>query len=205
MDNLEQLIKRSESADANRLFTEVKEHYELYHDIEDIVAGWNMPNHRLPTFVISSELIYDAFHRLSKIRTESILYASGSRFDELVTIERLIPLHLDASELGYASANFDNSTQVLIRLEEFGSVLSAYFHMHPGKGANSNMPSGIDMANQERLERGGFLTIGGIFSRDGHLRFFSDKLQYGIQVIGKDVEHVGQNTYKLTKDQNLSM
>ncbi len=70
---------------------------------------------------------------------------------------------------------------------------------HPSRGINSNNPSSTDFSNQERLEKGNYKTIGGIFSRDGYLRFFSDKLQYKISISGKGVENVSKGVYKLTE------
>lgn len=156
------------------------------------------PN-EVPEFKVGSEILYKAFNKLNSIKTESILYAVGNNYGNSYSIERLIDLELDQSELGYAKANPSFSSKSLIELEEYGTLLTCYFHAHPGRGVNSNNPSSTDFSNQERLEKGNYKTIGGIFSRDGYLRFFSDKLQYKISISGKGVEHVSKDVYKLTK------
>ena len=152
-----------------------------------------------PTFVIGSESLYTAFHNLCRIPTESIIYAVGSRFGDFYTIERLVPLKLDKSEVGYASADLASSSRVLIDLEPYGTLLTAYFHAHPGSGPGANHPSGIDIGNHARLEQGDYKTVGGIFSRDGYLRFFSDKMNFNIAIAGKGVEHVHPNLWRLTQ------
>ena len=150
-------------------------------------------------FLVSTEVLYKAYHKLCSIPTESILYAVGSGIGNGFTIERLIDLELDKSEYGYASANSTFSSKVLIEAEEYGTLLTCYFHAHPGKGINSNTPSSIDFNNQARLEKGKYRTIGGIFSRVGYVRFFSDQLRFVVSVIGKGVEHVSKDVFKLTK------
>lgn len=187
------------SLELDASFKEIKDHFGLYQCVTEVFEERNSNTPDLPVFIISSQLIYEAYRQLGTIKTESILYASGSRVGRFNTVERLIPLELDSSRYGYASANLDHSTKVLIGIDEFGSVLSAYFHMHPGNGSNANFPSDIDIANHERLERGGFITIGGIFSRDGHLRFFSDKSRFEIEIAGTEVTHVDKENFKLTK------
>ncbi len=152
-----------------------------------------------PVFLVGSEILYRAFRKLCSISTESILYAGGNCYNNYYTIERLIDLKLDKSEIGYASANDSFVSKSLIELEKYGSQLSCYFHAHPGNGINSNIPSSIDISNQERLERGGYNTIGVIFSRDGFLRIFSDKLKYRISISGKGVDCVAENVFKLTE------
>jgi len=156
-----------------------------------------------PNFVIASEVLYSAYRKLCEIPTESILYAVGSRYGNVYTVERLVPLKLDRSEIAYASADLAASSKVLIDLEPYGSLLTCYFHAHPGRGAGANHPSGIDTNNHARLEKGNYRTVGGIFSRDGYLRFFTDKMPFKITISGKGVDCVGPNLWKLTSAENV--
>jgi len=158
-----------------------------------------------PNFVIASEVLYLAYRKLCKIPTESILYAVGSRYGNVFTVERLVPLKLDKSEIAYASADLAASSKVLIDLELYGSLLTCYFHAHPGRGSGANHPSGIDTNNHARLEKGNYRTVGGIFSRDGYLRFFTDKMPFKITISGKGVDCVGPNLWKLTSAENIQV
>lgn len=201
---LRRSLDAGEFAESDRLFDEIKERLGIRADLEMISASLSTPSSsETPTFLISSTVLHLAFEQLAKIKTESILYASGSRYGNILTVERLIPLKLVSSEFGYAAADLNDSTKVLCELDKTGSVMTAYFHMHPGKGAGSNHPSSIDIDNQTRMELGGFQTIGGIFSRDGFVRFFADKLNYRIHITGKGIKHVGSDLYQITQDQNL--
>lgn len=157
----------------------------------------------VPVFTVSSELLHRAYHVLSETNTETILYASGSRYGSVYTVERLVPIKMERSEMTYAAADPASSSEALRRMDQYGSLLTCYLHAHPGKGANANHPSGIDIQNHARLEQGGFRTVGGIFSRDGFVRFFSDKMPFRVVVSGKGVEDVGTNSWKLETTSDL--
>jgi len=167
------------------------------------LSSANPESEETPNFVIASEVLYSAYRKLCEIPTESILYAIGSRYGNVYTVERLVPLKLDKSEIAYASADLTTSSRILIDLEPYGSLLTCYFHAHPGRGAGANHPSDIDTNNHARLEKGDYRTVGGIFSRDGYLRFFTDKMPFKITISGKGVDSVGPNLWKLTSTENV--
>ncbi len=193
------LIENYDIEKANIIYSRICDNSQTKQVLSDVTNELTSSGNNVSEFVVGSELLYKAFHKLCAIPTESILYASGNCFGDSYTIERLIDLKLDQSKYGYAKANLEFSSQVLIGLEKYGSLFTCYFHAHPGRGINSNFPSSIDYANQDRLESGKYKTIGGIFSRDGYLRFFTDKLEYKIIISGKGVEYVSEGVYKLTE------
>jgi len=157
------------------------------------------PKSDVAEFAVSAELLYEAFKKATALPTESILYASGSSNGNSCSIERLVEPKLDKSEIAYASVDLEDSTKILIELEKYGSLMTCYFHAHPGSGINSNKPSSTDIATQKIYENGNFKTIGGIFSRGGYLRFFSNKLDFRVTISGKGVQYVSKNVYKLTE------
>jgi hypothetical protein len=55
------------------------------------------------------------------------------------------------------------------------------------------------MNYQKRLEAGGYNAIGGIFTRDGQIRFFSHKLPFMVEVYGKGVEQIEDTLFRFTK------
>lgn len=179
--------------------------FEQIIDIQKIVLVTDEINSRLdtgvkrPSYFIGSALLHEAFGHFSRLRNESILYVSGNRFGNSYMLSRSIRPDLDKSEPGYASVNDLSSLHNLEDFERHGSLLCAYLHMHPGHGSGSTMPSSVDIACQRRLENGGYPVIGGIFSRDGYLRFFSDRNLFEVALSGKGVEHVGKDLFKLTK------
>jgi proteasome lid subunit RPN8/RPN11 len=162
-------------------------------------------NEDVPQFVIASEVVHAAYRKLNECQTESILYGIGSQYSNLYTIERLVPLKMETSGIAYACADAASSAKVLIDLEPYGSLLTGYFHTHPGRGPGANRPSSVDLANQAQLEQGNYHTIGGIFSRDGYVRFFTDQLKFTASISGKGVEHVQTNLWKLKSPENVQV
>lgn len=193
------IIDNFDLENANIIYSRICDNSQTKQVLSEVTDELSSAEKDVPEFIVGTELLYKAFHKLCSIPTESILYATGNCFGNSYSIENLIDLKLDESKYGYAKANLEFSSKALIKLEQYGSILTCYFHAHPGRGINSNLPSGIDYANQERLENGKYKTIGGIFSRDGYLRFFTDKLQYKVLISGKGVKRVSENVFKLAE------
>lgn len=148
--------------------------------------------------LVHSACLYEVYRELIKSTNEAIAYVIGSRVGSIVTMERSVILPLDSSSRGHANANPEFCRKLLVECERFGTVLAAYFHTHPGKGAANTQPSDIDLTTQAEKEAGGYPTIGGIFSRDGYLRFFTDQMEFHVHVLGKEIEHEGRNLFRLT-------
>ncbi|MGP8321429.1 MAG: hypothetical protein ACT6FE_03775 [Methanosarcinaceae archaeon] len=195
----EAILNNYDVEHANSIYTRLCDFSHTKHELTEISNNLNISNDDVPEFIVSSEVLYLASQKLCSISTESILYAVGNNYGNSYSIERLIELELDQSKFGYAKANDVFNLKTMIELEKYGTLLTCYFHAHPSSGINSNHPSDIDYSTQKRLESGNYKTIGGIFSRDGYLRFFTDKLEFKITILGKGVEHVSKNVYKLTE------
>jgi len=63
-------------------------------------------------------------------------------------------------------------------------------HSHLIHGKDGNLPSIIDIAHQERLERAGYKTIGIILNYDFNdedlfVRIFTNRLKYKIKIFGE--------------------
>jgi hypothetical protein len=91
---------------------------------------------------------------------------------------------------GYVCADAtDSHNKILSITEKEGHLLLAVFHSHINKGKGSTKASGIDMAHLKRQAQIGCDCLGGIFSLDGYIRFFSLK-EFDIDVYGKGVDLV---------------
>jgi len=77
--------------------------------------------------------------------------------------------------------------------EDHGHFRLATFHSHIMIGINSNQPSSIDIAYQQRLAKLKSEAIGGIFTLDGFVRFFSTWKDFQIEVYGKGVQKIFDN------------
>lgn len=195
---LRQSISEYSFEEADRLYTELVQTNRLRQTVEEINLHLQAEQDLVATFLVGSTLLQSAFSILSKTPTEAIVYASGHRFGNLLTVEGLAELELEASEYVYASADAGFTGRLLADFEERGQVLTCYLHAHPGKGPSANHPSQIDLACQSRFEQGNYPTVGGIFSRDGYARFFSNEKPFRVIVAGKGADRVETNLFKIT-------
>ena len=88
-------------------------------------------------------------------------------------------------------------------MHQYGYLLTGCFHSHPGSGKGSVSPSSTDIKNQKKLENTGYKCISAIFSRDGFIRFFTVNNPFEVKVVGKGVECVAENVYRLTEVEEL--
>jgi len=184
-------------ATAGQYFDSCKAALQIHQAAAGLVQDLEHDGDRRPVFVIGSLLLHDAFRRLTAVQNETIIYASGYRYGHFRTVENLVPLPLERSEYAYAKGDPAATGEALIEMEKFGASLTAHLHMHPMRGTHGNIPSGVDHAQQDRLESGGHQAVGIIFTRDGYVRFYGRQLEYDVTITGKGVERVDSNLYRL--------
>ena len=156
------------------------------------------------TYVVSARLLTECFCFLNKDRqNESLVDISGIKMDNIIFVERLEALEHDRRNAVYAKSNLNSTFRTLMKIDKFGGLLTAVFHIHPGNGPGANLPSSIDLHDQNRREQVGMKAIGGIFSRDGYIRFFSKSLKFSVRIIGKGVIQHGQYLYQLKDAQDI--
>lgn len=196
---LRSALTKGDTTEAQSIFRRLMTDHELLYGLAHAraLASDMLPNHS--TFLVSAELLYDGYEQLRRFDNEVILYAIGTAFSDLLTIERTVEIAHDRSEYGRATSNAAATSKVLAQLEKRGSLLTAYLHMHPGRGKSSNLPSQIDLTNQMQLETAGYRTVGIIYSRDGYARFFSHQMPFHVCVTGKGVRHAAERLYLLTE------
>lgn len=114
---------------------------------------------------------------------------------EKVRLEKQSPVYVCAE-------NKDSHNKIRSLQEDHGHLLLAMFHSHTSKGAASTSPSSIDIKNLERKLKIGIDCLGGIFSMDRYVRFFSLK-EFEIDIYGKGIEEIEIHpTYKIFKIHN---
>ena len=115
-------------------------------------------------------------------------------------LSRIEKVKFEKQSRTYVRAEREDSHKKIVSLdEEHGHPVLALFHSHISKGASSTNPSQIDIATLERHHKIGVECIGGIFSLDGFVRFYSLK-DFEIEVYGKGVEKVQDDpTHKIYK------
>lgn len=111
------------------------------------------------------------------------------------TLDRMLLLKADQETRDGVTANGNSVFDCLLYLYESGLSLLGVFHSHRLNGVPQ--PSGVDLALQARLDRGGYNVIQAIFSDSGHVHFFSSRVtQFRIRVSGK-IKVINERTFRL--------
>ena len=156
-----------------------------------------------PEFVVNSLLLHDSYRLLMKTETESLHAVTGSVIGNMRTLERIVPLRLSRQSVAGATTDDDSIAEELIRLNDFGLLPLAYFHSHPGRGASATHPSRTDRDTQAALEKSGADVLSAIFSRDAVVRFFTNKGEPNIRVLGKRVQGIDRCVYQLVPEEDV--
>jgi proteasome lid subunit RPN8/RPN11 len=157
-----------------------------------------------PLFVVNSLMLHECFKQLMRTEEESLHAITGSVIGNIRSLERIIPLSLNRQSTAGASAENESLANEFIELYEFGLRPLAYFHSHPSCGIGATRPSSTDRQTQSTMEQSGSEIIGGIFSRDGFVRFYANKVKPNVRVLGKKVSNVEKNVYRLEIEENVS-
>jgi len=150
----------------------------------------------LPNYRVGSLFIKDSFNFLNQGADESLHFITGIEVDGKKVLNRIIELNLENQNPCFARAGSNSVRKALMHLSIHGFCLLGYFHIHPGKGPSATCPSGIDLNMDRLLFRGGYESLGAIFSRDGFVRFYSSK-EFNVRIYGKGVEQVDKNIYRI--------
>jgi hypothetical protein len=131
---------------------------------------------------------------------ESLAYLSGVRCQETTVIDQLVTFKLDVQTEVYVRGNPMSVADALIAMDEQGDLLEGTIHCQPGEGPSATLPSGIDRKHHRRLESAGYRPLGIIMARDGHIRFYTDRMPFEVQVVGNDVVKLSDTSYRLMID-----
>jgi proteasome lid subunit RPN8/RPN11 len=153
--------------------------------------------------VISSLLLHDCFRVLTKTEDEDLHALTGLVFPRTRVLERIVPIRLSRQGVAGAEASNESLATELLRLSDFGMLPLAYFHSHPGYGPSATQPSGTDRQTQGAMEKSGSQILGGIFSRDRFVRFYANRMEPHVRVVGKRVKEVARNVYRLETEEDL--
>ena len=153
-----------------------------------------------PAYIVGSWFLKDCHTYLCGKPVEDMHYVSGLRFKNFLTLERLTKFELSSQSVCLVKGELSSSFRSLMDIEGHGYCLTAWFHSHPGRGKESVFVSPTDKRTQRTLEAGQYQAIGAVFSQDGYIRFFSDNLEFTLMVLGKGVEQIDENVYRISQD-----
>lgn len=188
------ILARSKLADKTET---AYRHMLLIAEINSLIAQ-SLEQSEESIYLLSSLFLRDSFNLLNQREVESLHFVTGPEIGGIKVLDRIIDLELSHQTIVYAKADTEAVRKALIYLSQHNFKLLGYFHVHPGSGIFSNFPSSTDLALKELLKRGGYEALGGIFSRDGFIRFFSSK-QFKIQIYGEGVEKINEQLYHLVE------
>ena len=151
----------------------------------------------VPLYLLGSMFLHDSNRYLVKHDVEALHFVTGMQIDGGFTMDKMIEVGMSRQTPVSAVGDTESTHNALIDMESYGHKLVACFHSHPGKGVGATTPSSTDLDHQARMEQGGYVAIGGIFSRDGYFRAFSFDMTFRLEVYGKGVERIDDKLYRL--------
>ena len=152
-----------------------------------------------PIYTISSWFLNDCFRYLVQGQVEALHFVTGVQFGSVLTLDRMVTFEMSCQTPISASGEINSTHGALLEMENHGHKLHGCFHSHPGNGQGATFPSSIDFDYQSRLEKGGYASIGGIFSRDGYFRAYSLEQPFELIVYGKGVKKIDEQLFKLSE------
>lgn len=174
--------------------------------------SWRLSHPRLelgessvPVYVIGSWFLHDCLAFVTATADESLHYVAAVSHRNWFFMNRMVTFPLAKQSVVRAEGDRTGTHGACVQADAFGHAIAGIFHSHPGSGAGATTPSSTDKETHERFERGGFPVIGGIFTRDGHVRFFSHRRPFQVQVLGDRVEEVSQHVYRLSLGENTPL
>jgi hypothetical protein len=114
-------------------------------------------------------------------------------------LSRMEQVKYDRQSAAYVSADKVETHKKIVSLsEEYGHLVLGAFHSHVSHGMEATTPSSIDRSFLARMSQIGCDCLGGIFSLDGFVRFFTASKDFEIEVYGSGVKKVEEDaSYKI--------
>jgi len=143
---------------------------------------------------MSSYFLAKCAQEIAYTDLEDMLVCSGTKLGNVIFIDTFHRPKLEQTRI-YVRQKPGEIVAISKELEPFGANIFAIFHSHPGMGIP--FPSANDHNYQSILEALGYRSIAGIFSQGGYIRFFTEKLDFHLLIIGNGVEKLDEDLYKL--------
>ncbi|MCC6678639.1 MAG: hypothetical protein IT436_16010 [Phycisphaerales bacterium] len=150
----------------------------------------------VPRLVLSSWMLRDSFRICTRTADEGLHFIVGIEHDGLA-IGTGIALFPCAERSPVRAAGEPRATHgVSIEAAETSHRVLALLHSHPGTGPHANHPSSTDLHTHRLWETTSNL-IGGIWARDGYLRWFSADKPFAVEIVGGHMERIDDRLWKL--------
>lgn len=189
-------LRRFDTRGAHAHFELVTHWNELHHAVTCAVAA--RAEACEPTFATESWFLEELFVHLTPKPDEDAAYVTGVKVGSMRVLSRICTFELDQQSPVSAEGNPRSCADSLITILERGNEMHAVAHCHPGSGKSATRESEKDIRYLARIQKAGSEAIGMIFSRDGHVRFFTVEKPCQVEIYGEGVVHVEDNVYKIT-------
>lgn len=148
---------------------------------------------------VSSHFLLQCWKHLVSVPEEQLVPVSGMLNERgVLEVGSFAPVRYSKASTGEVDADPISSLASLVEMDKYGHLLTGVFHSHPFNGSEGTRPSRKDLDAQKRYQALGYQAVSGIFSRDGYIRFFTvEEMDFEIRIVGKGIEEVGTNVYKL--------
>lgn len=182
---------------------EAKEHFELacqYNEFNELCKHFYKAQPRENNSLelsLDAWFLQDLIRHLTPHEDEEVVYVTGYSFENLRIPYRICGFELDEQSVVYAKGTTRSCSDALIEIIEKGYKLMLVAHSHPGNGPGATSPSGIDINYLDKIQRNGSEAIGLIVTRDGYVRVFTSRFECKVSIKGMEVEHVGDNVFKI--------
>jgi len=152
------------------------------------------PDERRLRFYVSTLFLRECFHFLTgdPMRRERLHLVTGPTTPEGIHVPScMIKVDLEQQSAAYVAADpLATHKQLVALTERDGHQLLMVFHSHIMHGAASTQPSQTDITTQQRFAAIGWDAVGGIFSLDGFIRFYSTCKDFSVELYGNGADIV---------------
>lgn len=166
-------------------------YYEFFFEVKEELAAQPL------TIAIDSKFAERLIPALTADQREDLAFLCGPRIDGVFQMSGIQKCNDTHRSLVKAELDVGATVRSFVSLRNEGYECPLIGHSHPGKGANCTHPSATDMDWISDLQAGGAQVIGVIVSRDGYMRFFTDKVPFKIITFGNRIIQDDQNVYRL--------
>jgi len=147
-------------------------------------------------FVFSSAMLRESFRYCVSRPEEGMHFILGIEHEGMLIGTHIVPFPYEYRSVAGAAGVHQATHKICIQAHETGHYAIALVHSHPGSGIDANHPSPTDRRTQTLWECGTRL-LGGIWSRDGYLRWYTNELAFAVNVEGNQIERVEENVWKI--------
>ncbi|CAG0986214.1 hypothetical protein PHYC_02038 [Phycisphaerales bacterium] len=192
----EQLMGTLGDAEPKFAWSVLRKYQEVVRERRLLTGLLPHPVKPVSSFAFSSWLLRDSFRICTATPDEGMHFVVGVEIDGIV-VGTSIQEFAYAERSPVRAAGVHRATHALtIDAAESGHRIVGILHSHPGYGPHANHASGTDLTTHRLWEQTAPL-VGGIWSRSGHLRFFTAGRHAAVSVAGTHLEQIDEHNWKL--------